>query len=54
MIASPPRTLEGCTFAAANSTAGATAEFITRGMRSPQDDRDCASKRRMMLAALAP
>lgn len=54
MIASPSGMLEGGAFRAAISAAGSDAEFVSGGIWPPADDRHSASKRRVMLAALAP
>jgi hypothetical protein len=54
MITSPAWMLEGRTFAAATGAACGSPQFVTRDIRPPPDDGDGASKRRVMLAALAP
>src|SRR5690242_15607435 len=54
MITSPAWMLEGRTFAAATGAACGSPQFVTRYIRPPPDDGDGASKRCVMLAALAP
>ena len=54
IITSPAWMLEGRTFAAATGAACGSPQFVTRYIRPPPDDGDGASKRRVMLAALAP
>jgi hypothetical protein len=54
MIACPTWVLEGRTFTAATGAACGSPQFVTRDIRPPPDDGDGASKRRVMLAALAP
>jgi hypothetical protein len=54
MITSPAWMLEGRTFAAATGAACGSPQFVTRDIRPPPDDGDGASKRCVMLAALAP
>jgi len=54
VIAGPAWTLECRTFSATTGTACAGTQFVTGGVRAPQDDGGSASQRRVMLAALAP
>ena len=54
MVTRPAWMLEGRTFAAATGAACGSPQFVTRDIRPPPDDGDGASKRRVMLAALAP
>ena len=54
MIAGPAWMLDGRTFAAATGAARGSPQFVTRDIRPPPDDGDGASKRRVVLAALAP
>jgi hypothetical protein len=54
MITSPAWMLEGRTFAAATGATCGSPQFVTGDIRPPPDDGDGASKRRVMLAALAP
>ena len=54
MITSPAWMLEGRTFAAATGAACGSPQFVTRDIRPPPEDGDGASKRRVVLAALAP
>src|SRR5690348_6668027 len=54
VITSPAWMLEGRTFAAATGAACGSPQFVTRDIRPPPDDGYSASKRRVMLAGLAP
>src|SRR5262245_19731968 len=54
IVAGPSWPLEGRAFAAATGAACTSAQPVARSIRPPQDDRDSAGQRRVMLASLAP